>query len=93
MDRFNFNADPEQESTFHFEADPDPDPDPDSDLDPDCIPQILHMMDIGIFFTCIHSNASLHCFYFPHQRPRYHNFKYFGHLQLVEMDIDSDPPN
>jgi hypothetical protein len=52
VDRFNFNADPDQESTFHFDAYPDPDQD--SDLDPDHIPQILQIMEIGflkIFYS------------------------------------------
>jgi hypothetical protein len=62
VDRYHFNADPDQEPTFHFDADPDPDQD--ADLDPDHIPQILHMMEIDIFFTFIPSNASLHCFIF-----------------------------
>ncbi len=57
MDRYHFDADPDP--TFHFDVDPD------SDLDPDPVPQILHMMEIGILLpTFIQSNASLHCFSF-----------------------------
>ncbi len=50
VNRLRLDADPDP--TFHFDADPDPDPNP----------RFTHVRTI--FFTFIHSCASLHCFIF-----------------------------
>jgi hypothetical protein len=66
VDRHRFDTDPDPDATFHFNADPDPDPAPSCTL----------IKKSELFFTFVHSSASLHCciFLVSRQFNRYRNF-------------------
>jgi len=87
MDPNRFDADPDP--TFHFDADIDTDPDPDSDPDP--APKLYASWIIIIFFTFIHSNVSLHGFFFLISGIIFSILNsILKSLHLVEMDKDTD---
>ncbi len=101
MDRHRFYADPDPNNTFHFDAGPDPTfhfmP---IRIETGSYPKFYTCWKIWLFYTFIHSSASLHCLIFLVRRHRcnkllteYWKFseKYSLAFNLAEMDMDPDP--